>query len=216
MRREQLESHLDAASRHHLDLACVKLIANQEEFKETTRKLESKIQAQKIFTWKLVREVQKAKEESPPYMWKINDFTKTQRDARRGKELFIESGHFFTGPDRYKLMLHMYPNGSRDGKNTHVSVYLYLLKGKYDAVLPWPFRKTVTFTLIDQQENTMHRKNHVTTLCCDGGSEPFARPVTDCNTGYGFHTFISHEKLQSRRFIVDDTLFLQVKTGPLS
>ena len=58
----------------------------------------------------------------------------------------------------------MYPNGDSDGKNTHLSVYVSLLKGKYDAILPWPFSKTVTFALIDQQENELHANNFVVML----------------------------------------------------
>ena len=111
----------------------------------------------------------------------------------------------------------MYPNGCSKGKNTHISVYLYILRGKYDAALPWPLRKTVTFTLIDQQENRMHRQNYVKTLSCGGGSdEVFTLPVSFSNSGYGFPTFISQEELRRRSYIVDDTLFLQVQTSPPS
>ncbi|KAL9954684.1 hypothetical protein ACROYT_G042252 [Oculina patagonica] len=224
VKREQLESHLDAAARRHLDLACVKLNTNQEEFKETTRKLESKIEAleekldsQKQLTAKLDGEVLKLKEKSPPYMWKIERFSDMFRCAKMGWETEIESGYFFSGHNSYKLALSLYPNGNGTGEDTHISVYLYILRGKYDAVLPWPFRKTVTLTLIDQHENTMHRQNYVKTLYCDGGSdESFARPVTHSNSGYGLPTFISHEELQRRPYLVDDTLFLQVHIGPLA
>ena len=204
----------------------MKLNSNQEEFKETTRKLECKIEAleqkldsQKKLTAdlgkKLDKEVQKLKEESSPYVWKIEYFSEILRDAKRGRETEIRSSYFFTGPIGYKLVVCMFPNGERAGKNTHISLYFYILRGKYDAVLPWPFRKTVTFTLIDQQENIMYRENYVQTLQCDGrDSEAFARPVTDSNSvGHGRPTFISHRDL--RRFIVDDTLFLQVQTLPL-
>ena len=39
----------------------------------------------------------------------------------------------------------------------------------------------------------------------------FAKPVGDENPGRGFGTFVSHEKLQTRRYIVDNTIFFQVK-----
>lgn len=208
----------------------MKLNTNQEEFQERTRDLECKMEAlekqlkekldsQKELTVnlgkKLDREVFKLKEESPPFIWKIKDFSKMYSIAKRGLETEIESGYFFTGPNGYKLRVLMYPNGCSAGKNTHISVYLYILRGKYDAALPWPFRKTVTFTLIDQR--SMHRQNYVQTLSCDGGSDKvFARPVSFSNSGYGFPAFISHEELRRRSYIVDDTLFLQVQTGPPS
>ena len=36
--------HLESATRQHLDLTCVKLNKNQEEFKEVTRKLEAEVE----------------------------------------------------------------------------------------------------------------------------------------------------------------------------
>ena len=39
----------------------------------------------------------------------------------------------------------------------------------------------------------------------------FARPKTEENKGWGLLNFISHLKLHSRRYIVDNTLFLQVE-----
>ena len=216
-------------------MACAKLTANEEQFKETTRKLESKIEAlDKQFKEKFQffelqmqlttnlgtkrdKEILKLKEESQPFVWKIDHFREILKDAKKGRNTVIFSGNFFTGPNGYKLTLAMYPNGDDAGKNTHISVYLTILRGKYDAVLPWPFRKTVTFTLIDQEENLMHKENYVLTIACNKrNSDAFARPVSNYNNDYGLPTFISHQELRRRRFIEDDTLFLQVQTGPPS
>ena len=233
VQKEQLESHLDSSARHHLDLASVKLNTNQEQFKETTRKLESKIEAlEKQFKEKFQlfdlqiqlatnlgtkrdNEILKLKEESQPFVWKIEYFGDILKDAKRGRNTLVSSGNFYTGPNGYRLVLDMYPNGNGVGKNSHISVYLKILRGKYDAVLPWPFRKTVTVTLIDQEENQMHKENYVMTLSYNQRySDAFARPLTDCNIPHGFPTFISHQNLRRRRYIDDDTLFLQVQTGP--
>ena len=40
IQRKDVESHLQSTVKMHLDLACVKINNTQEEFKETTRKLE--------------------------------------------------------------------------------------------------------------------------------------------------------------------------------
>ena len=109
--------------------------------------------------------------------------------AKKGINTDVESSPFFTGPVEYKLYVYMYPNGDADGKNTHLSVYVSLLKGKYDAILPWPFSKTVTFTLIDQQENELHANNFVVILTLSPANDCFARPL-DSNDGYGFSCFI--------------------------
>ena len=220
--------------RLHLDLACVKLNDTQEEFKETATKLEHKIeelqkqlkekvdvqtQLRRNLSIKLDRvdrEISELKEASPPYMWKIEGFREMLRDTKRGRDTEIESGIFLSGPNGYKLMALMYPNGAYHGRNTYLSVYVCILRGKFDAVLPWPFRQKVTVTLIDQQANSTLRVNYVNSFSSTEypNNRAFARPTSDGNCGYGFPTFISHRNLFRRRYIVDDTLFLQIQVGP--
>ena len=231
MQRDKVDFHLESAGKLHLDLACVKLNKNNEEFQEVTKRLEAKIdalekqvqvkwnsqqQSMKDLSLKLDRqnkEVLKLKEESPPFVWKISGFNGLLKSAKKGIKTDVASTPFFTGPVGYKLFVFIYPNGDGDERNPHLSVYISLLKGKYDAILPWPFTKTVTFTLIDQQENELLAKNVVMMFTPDTANACFARPTNDSNSGHGFRDFISHEQLRSRRYIVDDTLFLKVQCG---
>lgn len=226
LQRNQLESHLDAAARSHLDLACVKLNTSQEEFQETTRKLESKVEAleeklekkldsQTRLTVSLCTRLFKLKQqESSPFVWRIEGFSRMLKRAKSGKETHIWSEKFLTGAHGYNLQLCMYPNGTADGKNTHVSLYVYICRGLYDSLLHWPFQKQITFTLIDQQENTIHRENYVKKLIPDPAvAGVFGRPMTDYNKCYGWHSFISHQNLRKRRFIVDDTTFLRIQAA---
>ena len=214
VQRDKVDFHLESAAKLHLDLACVKLNKNNEESQEVTRKLEAKIDAleksMKNLSVKLNREVLKLKEESPPFVWKISGFNGLLKSAKKGINTDVESSPFFTGPVGYKLCVCISPNGDGDGKNTHLSVYISLPKGKYDAILPWPFSKAVTFTLIDQQENELNANNVARIFTPDPANARFARP-SDSNGGYGFSLFISHEQLRCRRYIVDDTLFLKVQ-----
>lgn len=227
MQRDKVDFHLESAARHHLDLACVKLNRNNEEFQEVTKRLEAKIDAlekkveekwnsqQQLTTHLSVlnRKVLKLKEESSPFVWNISGFKGLLKSAKKGINTGVDSPPFFTGPVGYKLHVFINPNGDGDGRNTHLSVYISLLKGKFDALLPWPFRKTVTFTLIDQQENELHANNYVLMFTPDPANACFARPGKNSNDGWGFSRFISHAQLRSRRYIVDDTLFLKVQCG---
>ena len=58
-----------------------------------------------------------------------------------------------------KLRRYIYPNGSGDGKNTHLSVFVAVIKGEYYALLRWPFDKKVKLTLINQQDDPDQREN---------------------------------------------------------
>ena len=85
------------------------------------------------------------------------------------------------------------------------------MKGEYDAVLAWPFSKKVRLTLIDQQDGGDKRENVSYLINPEAGPARFCRPEGKENEGWGYSHYISHEQLKSRRYIVDDTLFLQVE-----
>lgn len=154
------------------------------------------------------------------FIWKVKEFSKTLRQAKAGERLSITSTPFYTDRTEsygYKVKARIDPNGDGPGKNTHLSVFIIVMKGEYDAILPWPFKKKVMFTVIDQQGDPAKRKNVTDHFTPGNNLESFARPTQEKNiTGYGFPQFISHEELYSRCYLVDDTLFLQVEIGPSS
>ena len=54
------------------------------------------------------------------------------------------------------MCLNVYANGFGDGKGRHVSVFTCLTKGENDDNLKWPFRGTITVTLLDQLQSNNH------------------------------------------------------------
>ena len=151
--------------------------------------------------------------ESPVFVWKINDFSNVLRQAKTKENKRMDSHPFYTSRYGNKLKVRVHPNGIGSTTNTHLSVYIVVMKGEYDAILPWPFKKKVTFTLIDQQEDSAERENVTWHFIPGNRPRSFARPTENENSGWGFADFISHEELHSRRYLVDDTLFIQVEIG---
>ena len=94
--------------------------------------------------------------------WKISHFSKVQSQAKSGEKTSICSPPFYYFG--YKFRLWLFPNGRDLGKDSHLSPYFHLVKGGYDARLPWPFQGKLEFTLIDQQEDADDRQNIVGTL----------------------------------------------------
>ena len=141
------------------------------------------------------------------FIWRIDNFSEILKET-------IGSDPFYTKSETesfgYKLRLEIRPNGLRDSENTHLSVFIAVMKGEYDAILRWPFNKKVKFTVIDQQNDPDQREN-VTGGIVGRDISNFARPKKKENLSRGLSNFISHLKLHSRRYIVDDTLFLQVE-----
>ena len=192
-----MESHLESATRVHLDLACVKLNNTEDELNKAKDKLK-KIEAKSV-------------KHTNVFLWRIDGCKEILKQAKNKEK---ESDPFYTKTETdgygYKLKVKIYLGGCGDGENTHLSVFIIVMKGEYDAILPWPFKRKVKFTLIDQQEDPSQRKNHTFELF-EKNHPNFARPLKEENIGWGWSQFISHENLNSRRFIVDDTLFLQVE-----
>ena len=186
--------------RLHLDLACVKLGDTQKKLEETTKKLVERVDA--------LEKDMHSKEGCESFTWRIDGFSEVLRKAKSGEVIKLQSSPFYRCG--YKCKIGIYPNGFDSGENTHMAVYLVIMKGEYDATLTWPFDKKFTFTLIDQQENEHNRENIVESITSDPKFSSCARPVKEENIGRGFYKFVSHEKLHKRRYIVDDTIFVQV------
>ena len=221
-----MESHLQSAMRPHLDLTCLKLNDTQVELEnalERIRKLEQvelknaqeRIRKLEQVELKNAQERIRKLEENlytRKMVWKIDEFSRKMSEAKNGKNTKIESDPFYTESPGYKLKVRLYPNGCNIGMNTHLSVYIVVMKGEYDAILPWPFNKEVTFTLIHQKVDPPRRHNAVSKLTPNNDMPGhFSRPKNEENSGRGEPHFISHLLLKAMRYVVDDTLFLQVE-----
>ena len=146
------------------------------------------------------------------FTWKMNNFGEALRKAKSGWNTRVDSPPFYACG--YKCKLELNPNGFNTGEHTHLSIYIRIMKGENDAILTWPFQKKVQVTLIDQQENANDRKDIVLSFIALNDPVCFGKPVNDENVGYGRQQFVSHENLLERRYIVDDTIFLQVRITP--
>lgn len=109
----------------------------------------------------------------------------------------------------------LFLNGNGAGESTHMSVYIKILPGEYDALLRWPFAHTVSFTLFDQSSTPDRACNMVESFVPDPTWKNFQRPSKEPDAlGFGFPRFVSHEMLKKRNFVKDDVLFLRVKVDP--
>ena len=176
IQRREVESHLQAAMRLHLDLACVKLSDTQKKFEETTKKLENKVNA-------LEKHIHYSEEKCESFTWRIDGFSEVSRKAKSGEENIVRSSPFYRYG--YKLKIRINLNGLSVGENTHLSVYLIIMKGEYDATLTWPFDKKYTLTLFDQHENEHDRENIVFSIIPDPKGSIFQRPVKEDSRGLG-------------------------------
>ncbi|XP_037327880.2 TNF receptor-associated factor 5 isoform X1 [Pungitius pungitius] len=146
-------------------------------------------------------------------VWKIDDFGSRREAEVRGQPPCLSSVPFHAGTCGYNLAARVYLNGDGEGRGTHVSLYVVLLPGDFDALLPWPFRQTVTLSLLDQSGAANHRS---LSFRPDPTSKSFGRPAAGSagNVAVGFPCFVPLGELEPRHsaeYVKDDALFVKVK-----
>ncbi|KAG5279106.1 hypothetical protein AALO_G00106150 [Alosa alosa] len=139
-------------------------------------------------------------------IWKI-------REYRRRKEsgIPLSAPPFYTSRSGYKLSARVYLGGDGPGCGSHLSLYLMLMRGDFDSLLPWPFHQPVVFSVLDQSG----ARSHITMgFTPDTDNDSFHRPRSDANKAAGYHQFVSHTNLEAPKnavYVRDDTLFIKVQ-----
>ena len=206
-----------------VDVLASKVDAQSGELASSNSALRAQIDADKR-EWKAVNVAlifkvhSQAKEvarltNASPFVWKITGFSDVLKLAKNGrtKSIFTE---FYTGKQGYKLNLRVDPDGDQTKRNRYLSLYVGIMKGDYDAILPWPFCEQVTFSVIDQQPDAAQRKNVVVVVGPNETPGFCCRPSVEQDPKlFEFRRLISHKLLKTRRYVKHNTLLLQVEVG---
>uniref|UniRef100_A0A1I8H8A3 RING-type domain-containing protein n=1 Tax=Macrostomum lignano TaxID=282301 RepID=A0A1I8H8A3_9PLAT len=125
-------------------------------------------------------------------VWKITDVRRRKEEAREGKLQDV----WTTLPER-----------RRRGKNTHISLFFVIMRGAFDALLPWPFAKKVSMMLLDQNFD----EHVIDAFKPDTSSSSFKRPSTDMNIASGCPLFMPLADFEngSRGYVKDDAMFIK-------
>ena len=151
-------------------------------------------------TLNLERQILKKKNDGS-ITYTIPDFEKKKTD----KITFL-STPFYTHPNGYHMALRVDVNGYGAGEGTHVSAFVAILKGEYDAKLKWPFVGVVTITLLNQLEDNNHH-TRITSIRMENGAR--------VGIHYGpqsfiRHTALAHDPVKNTQYLMDDTLYFRV------
>ena len=142
------------------------------------------------------------------FVWKVPEVARRRDEALTGKTISLYSAPFYTNRFGYKLCLRLYMDGDGSGKGTHLSFFLTIMKGEYDALLPWPFSQMVTLMLLDQSSGS--KKHIVQCFKPEVSSSSFWRPQSEMNVASGCPKFALLSVLHDSNFVKDDTLFFKV------
>ena len=142
------------------------------------------------------------------FVWKIPEVRRRKGEARSGRTVSLYSAPFYTCRHGYKMCLRLFMDGDGSGKGTHLSFFLTLMRGEYDALLPWPFRQTVTLILLDQDK----QKDIFQSFIPDPSSSSFQRPTNEMNIASGCPKFAPLSILDNPSYVKDDTMYLKADT----
>ncbi|XP_064385383.1 TNF receptor-associated factor 4-like [Halichondria panicea] len=126
---------------------------------------------------------------------------------KRGK-IWWYSPPVYTHPQGYKICLGVVANGHEESRGTHVSVFVFFMKGEYDDFLPWPFRGSILIQLVDQNGQA---KNTYTCMYDDTVALKYCNRVIyreQAMEGWGSKKFLAHNMLKKPLFIRDRLIFI--------
>ena len=144
-----------------------------------------------------------------PTVITMHDFTKKKKENEQWY-----SDPFFAFDGGYQMCLRVDAAGDGEGVDTHLSVYLYLMKGPYDDELEqsghYPLRGSFTIELLYKFNDIFHFPYEQRVVFNMHTSDNITNRVINGNRaakGWGFHKFIPNYIL--RRIVDDD--FVQLK-----
>ena len=152
---------------------------------------------------------------SPPFVWKIPNFQAVYHRAVTGEQEVVTSEPFYLFRCGYRLKIKMRPNGGASNrqlntkfKGKFLSLYVIVVPGDYDWMLPWPFTEGVRVTLIDQNPRQDLRED--ISKVVDFKLGQVLRPLKDDDVGLGIGSFVEQNVLQTRFYLYNNTMFIMV------
>jgi len=126
-----------------------------EEIMGRLGQVESSLEESKTLVERMNDRVQKLEKHTfiPPPDFTMTDFELLKKD---GDDWF--SPPFYSHIEGYKLRLRVSANGQLDGKGTHVSLFVHLMRGEHDNCLKWPFCGDVHVRALNQRAEGIHAK----------------------------------------------------------
>ena len=172
LQRQDMENHIEKNAQKHLALiaaASMKLSQDFEQklqeqrdifqeqlhlMKQDLQQKDTQIQAlnEEMIEMKTqIGKLQDKLQSFPPFLFTLSNFTELKETMKSW-----DSPPMYTHPCGYKFCIVVFPHGDYEGRQTHVSVCIRTLPGKFDATLQWPAKFTITLQLLNQHRDQDH------------------------------------------------------------
>ncbi|CAF1144786.1 unnamed protein product [Didymodactylos carnosus] len=140
--------------------------------------------------------------------WKIPNVSEKMADPQLERQTSIYSPAFYSSPTVYKMRLRLYLHGDGNARRTHMSLFLLIMRGSFDAIVKWPFSFKVIFCFYDQSGQQRHI---IVSFRSDINSNSFQRPRSEMNIASGIPKFFPLPMIieDDNNYIKDDTMFIK-------
>ena len=111
------------------------------------------------------------------------------------------------------MFIRVNSNGCGVGAGTHVSVYVYLMRGEYDSKLVWPFKGDITIQLVNHNTDDHHERIvPFNDAAVAYGSSDRVTSGDRAAKGMRCEKFISHTDVESstNQYIVNNSLTFRI------
>ena len=191
MQRRMMQEHMDKSKDEHIDALATHGKTTNNQLRVLSLAL-TKIAPQPIFI--------------PLPEIVLEKFEQRKED---NEEWFSPPFHTHIGG--YKMCLSINASGWGDGEGTHVSVFVYMMRGEFGDHLQWPFKGVIKVQLINQRQGGDHVERVIVSE--DDECDDILCPVLEGDKGeegWGFCEFTSHTNLykpeEGKEYLKNDTL----------
>ena len=185
-----------------------------KEVKELIGQVESSLEENEHLVKEVNEKIQTLEKHTfiPPPDFTVTDFEQHKKD---GDDWF--SPPFYSHIGGYKMCLRVCAKGQGEGKGTHVSLSVHMMRGEYDAVLKWPFHGDLEVKVLNQRIEKGHVKYafHIT--------DEIGGRVTEherAAMGFGFvkciaHSALGYDSYMNTEYLRNDCLKFRVTKATL-
>ena len=143
------------------------------------------------------------------FILEISEVQQRRQEDVNGEPIAFFSPAIYTDSYEYKFGIRVYLSGVDNGRSGYVAIFVHLMEGEHDDLLPWPFSGTITLSILDRSG----AKNDISQIVqATPNPSAFQRPrEAICRKGCGFVKFAPIEQVFGPHYVKKDKLFLKIE-----
>ena len=139
IQRKEVEDHLQTSTTLHMEWTLKNLKAATDKLDYLQKQVQELTVTNSTLRMKVDEQsktIARLNEESLSFVWRVTGFWEILRQAKNKCNKRIKCDPVYAGRQGYKLRLCIEPDGNQSNRNRYLAVYILLMKGDFDGMLP--------------------------------------------------------------------------------